>query len=172
MSKHINQSSDLPKELPKALAIGSKDAWHLVFSKAITLSDLPQLANEIAHVIGKKSPFCLWLHGDMGAGKTTLTQSLMRSLGVPSTIAVLSPTYTYMSEYKNEAGQWFAHLDFYRADPPCHPEDLGLVDIRDYDGFIVEWPSQMIPAAPLIPTALLTISQSKHGRSYSLWTKA
>lgn len=156
---------------PQELKLSSKDLWRLAFSKMLGLQDLQTFADELKDQITQKSPFVLWLHGEMGSGKTTLTQALMHSLGVPASLKVLSPTYTYMSEYKTLSGDWLAHLDFYRADHPCHPEDLGLVDIRDYRGYIVEWPTQMIPDDPLKPSSILCIGAVASERTYTLWIK-
>lgn len=51
------------------------------------------------------------LIGDVGAGKTTLTRSILRSAGVTDTIQ--SPTFTICNRY--EVGElYFAHYDFYR----------------------------------------------------------
>jgi tRNA threonylcarbamoyl adenosine modification protein YjeE len=41
----------------------------------------------------------IFLHGDLGAGKTTLVRALLRKYGLPESVVVRSPTYTYVQEY-------------------------------------------------------------------------
>lgn len=51
------------------------------------------------------------LVGDVGAGKTTLTRSLLRAAGVNE--AIQSPTFTICNRYQAD-GLQYAHYDFYR----------------------------------------------------------
>ena len=80
------------------------------------------------------------LHGDLGAGKTTLVRGLLRRLGV--TGVVRSPTYTLVEPYQAGAITG-VHVDLYRLRDPNDMEDLGL---RDYLGpgtvLMIEWPEQ------------------------------
>src|SRR5687767_4204629 len=131
------------------------EKWTLTASE----DDLPQLAAKIAAELGSpsvKDPFCLWLKGDLGSGKTTLTGFILRAFGLHSDMPVTSPTYTYLIEYQIK-DSWFAHLDLYRAGPGFSFEDLGLTGYREYAGYFVEWPEQ-IPVNPsLIPPHVLEI---------------
>ena len=78
-------------------------------------TDLIKLAEEVFSVLIKnkkeEKATVLFLDGDLGAGKTTLTQKILRSLGV--TEPIQSPTYTYMSVYK-AAAHTIYHFDLYR----------------------------------------------------------
>lgn len=79
----------------------------------------------------------LLLNGDLGAGKTTLTQGIGQSLGVKR--PVKSPTFTIVREYQ-EAKLPIYHMDFYRLEN----DDLSSIDLTSYlaqPGLVViEWP--------------------------------
>ena len=93
------------------------------------------------------------LHGELGAGKTTLVRHLLRALGVQGRIK--SPTYTVVEPH--EAGDlniW--HFDFYRFTDPREWEDAGFRDIFASPGLkLAEWPEN---AAGALPAADLSIS--------------
>ena len=79
----------------------------------------------------------LLLNGDLGAGKTTLTQGIGRELGIKR--PVKSPTFTIVREYP-EARLPLYHMDFYRLEE----DDLSSIDLNAYlaePGLVViEWP--------------------------------
>jgi len=84
------------------------------------------------------------LHGDLGAGKSTLARALLRALGVTGTIR--SPTYTLVEQYPLQDGGTALHLDLYRIGDPGELEFLGLDgDIRLW---LVEWPERGQGALP------------------------
>jgi tRNA threonylcarbamoyladenosine biosynthesis protein TsaE len=92
------------------------------------------------------------LHGDLGAGKTTLVRHLLRALGAEGRIK--SPTYAVVEPYELP-GQPAWHFDFYRFDDAREWEDAGLRDIFAGPGLkLAEWPEK---AAPMLPLADLDI---------------
>ena len=89
------------------------------------------------------------LHGDLGAGKSTLARALLRALGVSGTIR--SPTYTLVERYPLSGGGEAWHLDLYRIGDPGELEFLGL-DTDEVTLWLVEWPErggEALPAADL-----------------------
>jgi tRNA threonylcarbamoyladenosine biosynthesis protein TsaE len=95
----------------------------------------------------------LYLHGDLGAGKTTCVRSLLRALGVAG--AVRSPTYTLVETYEL-AGLTCVHVDLYRLQTLTEVDELGL---RDLVGpgclLLVEWPEKGGAALPPADLELL-----------------
>ena len=92
------------------------------------------------------------LHGELGAGKTTLVRHLLRALGVQGRIK--SPTYAVVEPY--EAGRFpIWHFDFYRFNDPREWEDAGFRDLFASPGLkLAEWPEK---AGALLPRADLVL---------------
>lgn len=83
----------------------------------------------------------IYLRGDVGSGKTTFMKELLNTLD--PNIAVNSPTYTYVNEYKlNDKYIW--HFDLYRIENKEELIDLGLIDyLTREDGLaFIEWPEK------------------------------
>ena len=92
------------------------------------------------------------LHGDLGAGKTTLVRHLLRALGVTGLIK--SPTYAVVEPYELP-GLAISHFDFYRFNDPHEWEDAGFRDIFAAPGLkLAEWPEK---AASQLPPADLVV---------------
>ncbi len=97
------------------------------------------------------------LHGDLGAGKTTLVRHLLQALGVKGRIK--SPTYAVVEPYElPELNIW--HFDFYRFADPREWEEAGFRDIFASTGLkLAEWPEK---AAPVLPLPDLDITLRTH----------
>ena len=101
-----------------------------------------------------------FLHGDLGAGKSTLARALLRALGVQG--AIRSPTYTLVERYPIEGGEAW-HLDLYRIGDADELDFLGL-DEASATLWLVEWPERgaaALPAADL--EVALEVSGSGRG---------
>ena len=102
----------------------------------------------------------IFLLGDLGAGKTTLTRGFLRSLGYQG--AVKSPTYTLIESYELD-GKTVHHLDLYRLGSPDELDFLGLRELMVPGAlFLIEWPQQ---GGDWLPEPMLTISLSYDGES-------
>lgn len=92
------------------------------------------------------------LHGELGAGKTTLVRHLLHALGVAGRIK--SPTYAVVEPYEVK-GRAIWHFDFYRFSDPREWEDAGFRDLFASPGLkLAEWPER---AAGLLPPADLVV---------------
>jgi tRNA threonylcarbamoyladenosine biosynthesis protein TsaE len=102
--------------------IKSIDDWQEIVDKIV-----PELKHNI-----------LLLKGNLGAGKTTFTQFLMKKLG--SGDDVNSPTYSIVNEYSTPKGKVY-HFDLYRLKNIDEVYDIGIEEYLD-NAFlcIIEWP--------------------------------
>ena len=95
----------------------------------------------------------LHLHGDLGAGKTTLVRALLHALGYQG--RVKSPTYTLLEQYE-ASGLQLRQFDLYRFRGEEEWEAAGFRD--EFDGrnvCLVEWPNK---AKGLVPQADVEIT--------------
>jgi len=85
------------------------------------------------------------LSGDLGTGKTALTQGFATGLGI--TEQVVSPTFTIARDYDGRLR--LHHLDVYRLDHLQEAIDLGLAELTDDGGVtLIEWGEVVIPTLP------------------------
>ena len=134
--------------------------------------DLDILARNVVDKVKNSKPFCLYLEGPLGAGKTTLVGHLLRSLGLPKNSAVRSPTFTYLIEY-NIGDKCFAHMDLYRGHFDLNMDELGMTGNKNYDGYFIEWPQcvgmleEAIPATHSIKIAYQNNSFESRNYTFS-----
>jgi len=101
------------------------------------LSETEKIGRMLARAIEKEQ--VILLQGEMSAGKTTLTQSILRQFGVEGYIT--SPTYTVVNEYESEEGEFF-HFDLYRLESEEELYDIGFEEYIDRGLCIIEWPER------------------------------
>jgi len=119
-------------------------------SQTIRQWDLPDenatraLAFQVAGALDDGLVF--YLHGPLGAGKTSFARVLLTALGVGE--RVKSPTYSLIEGYVAQ-GRPAWHLDLYRIADPAELEWLGLDALSDPAAIVlVEWPERGMGALP------------------------
>ncbi|MFA6409910.1 MAG: tRNA (adenosine(37)-N6)-threonylcarbamoyltransferase complex ATPase subunit type 1 TsaE [Gammaproteobacteria bacterium] len=95
-------------------------------------------------------PLVIYLQGNLGSGKTTLTRGFLHALGYKEKIK--SPTFTIVESYDLN-GKNVYHFDLYRLKDPSELEYIGIRDYLHNGVLLIEWPEcapDNIPAADLI----------------------
>ncbi|MES2742364.1 MAG: tRNA (adenosine(37)-N6)-threonylcarbamoyltransferase complex ATPase subunit type 1 TsaE [Pseudomonadota bacterium] len=111
----------------------------------------------------------IYLHGDLGAGKTALTRALLHAGGHVG--PVKSPTYTLSEPYRvtlDGRAVGLIHFDLYRMGSPEEFLDAGFRE--DFDGAnicIVEWPEKAEPVLPA-PDLNIFLTVAGQGRDVEL----
>ena len=83
--------------------------------------------------------------GPLGAGKTTLIQTLLKECGVSQ--PVTSPTFTYLNLYENDRDQLFYHFDLYRIGTLNDFQAAGFDEYLyvPHSWTFIEWPAVIMP---------------------------
>lgn len=96
------------------------------------------------------------LSGDLGTGKTALTNGIAKSLGINSYIT--SPTFTIVNEYDGRLPLY--HFDVYRISDPDEMFEIGFEEYISGDGItIIEWGEQIYE---ILPKEIIKINIKKN----------
>ena len=85
--------------------------------------------------------------GEMGAGKTTIIQSICKVLGVEGIVS--SPTFALINEYFTKEGESVYHFDLYRIEDISELYDMGYEDYFYSKAWcFIEWPEKAMELLP------------------------
>lgn len=130
----------------------------------LTIKTLEEWPAVISTILPLKHNILL-LKGNLGAGKTTFTQLLVKTLG--SKDEVSSPTYSIVNEYDSPAGKIF-HFDLYRMKDIAEVYDIGMDEYLDRGYLsIIEWPEIYGEELAQLPHHTMTIENTAAGRIIS-----
>jgi len=112
--------------------------------KVFDIQSIDEVAMELLANVKHKT---ILFYGDMGAGKTTLISSLVKTLGGLDDVS--SPTFSIVNEYEVINDKVY-HFDFYRIDNVTEVLDIGIEDYF-YSGhwIFIEWPEKIEEILPL-----------------------
>ena len=111
------------------------------------LKAVPEIARTILNRADGRRTFCL--HGDLGAGKTTLIQAFCRELGCLDDVS--SPTFALIQEYAapDQDPPLIHHIDAYRLENLEEAFGIGLLEVLDDAAWtFIEWPGILEPILP------------------------
>lgn len=114
----------------------------------IQLNDLRD-TEKLGGILGSlaKAGDVICLDGDLGAGKTTLSQAIARGLRVPDNCYVTSPSFAILHEYEGRIPMY--HMDFYRLHDASEVEDLGFEEYFYLEGLtVIEWSNRAVEILP------------------------
>lgn len=127
-----------------------------------------ELGAQIAQLCPSQQ-FTIHLEGDLGAGKTTLSRGLLKSLGYQGNVK--SPTYTLVERYDVSTRTVF-HFDLYRLADPEELDYLGLDDYFDHHSLcLIEWAingGQFLPK----PDLVINLEYQHHARHAKITAKS
>ena len=114
--------------------------------KIKTLSALEEFVKK--HKAQFDTPHCFAFKGEMGSGKTTLIQLLLKTFGINNLQG--SPTNAIVNQYYNETThKEYYHLDCYRIKNDFEAFDLGLEELfHEKKTIFIEWPEKVMRFLP------------------------
>jgi tRNA threonylcarbamoyladenosine biosynthesis protein TsaE len=120
-------------------------------SVMVLLSKSPEETFRLGQILanGLQAGDVVALTGELGSGKTCLTQGIASGLGVPEDYAVTSPTFTLINEYPGRQLPLY-HLDVYRLTGCTDLSDMGYDEYLFGKGvMVIEWAEKIREAVPV-----------------------
>lgn len=106
-----------------------------------TIKDLQFLAKQISKKV--KLGDSVFLYGDLGTGKTTFSQFLIKEVfkkNKKKSPQVTSPTFNVAQYYPIDKKKMIAHYDLYRLKKTKDLEHIGIFELQDSVISLIEWP--------------------------------
>ena len=106
-----------------------------------TIKDLQFLAKQISKKV--KLGDSVFLYGDLGTGKTTFSQFLIKEVfkkNKKKSPQVTSPTFNVAQYYPIDKKKMIAHYDLYRLKKKKDLEHIGIFELQDSVISLIEWP--------------------------------
>ena len=163
---HLTVEPAMPTFHPATLPLAAERTNDRCANISLFLADESATAALARHLSTRLKPgMVIYLHGNLGAGKTSLVRGVLNALGYSG--RVKSPTYTLLEPY-HATGLDLRHFDLYRLHDEEEWEAAGFRD--EFDGhniFLIEWPEK---AQGLIPQAdvEVTFEILPHGRKVEI----
>jgi tRNA threonylcarbamoyladenosine biosynthesis protein TsaE len=133
----------------------------------VSLNVLDQVASTIIKNSGSLK--IVVLHGEMGAGKTTLVKAMAEHLGVSTGMS--SPTFSIVNEYETADGRKVYHFDFYRLKNETEAYDIGVDEYFDSGNYcFIEWAEKIPTLLPQdrVDVYIKTITNTERNISFSI----
>ena len=114
-------------------------------SSLVLISSDPAQTFKIGQILGDglKGGDCIALNGELGSGKTCLTQGIASGLGVSNRYAVTSPTFTLVNEYPGNKAN-LIHMDAYRLNGSAELPEMGYDEyLRGSSVMVIEWAEKL-----------------------------
>lgn len=103
-----------------------------------SLDELSDKAREFLEILIKSKETKIAFSGEMGAGKTTFINALLKEMGVPGDGS--SPTFSIVDEHFSEKFGTINHFDFYRIEEEEEAYDIGIEEYLQNDSYcFMEW---------------------------------
>lgn len=115
----------------------------------ILISRSPQMTFSIGEALGETllNGDIVALTGELGSGKTLLTQGIAKGIGIPNNYSITSPTFNLINEYPGRFPLY--HMDIYRLEGMNELDDIGFDEYLNKDGvIIIEWAEKIRDIIP------------------------
>ena len=125
-----------------------KDSYNqTMLCQSQSVADTKQLGHQIGAFIKEYTKsLCIALVGDLGTGKTHMSQGIAEGFGIAE--EVTSPTFALMTTYETGHGNLY-HFDVYRLDEEAELDGIGFAEFTEDTMSIVEWADKFPDALPL-----------------------
>jgi tRNA threonylcarbamoyladenosine biosynthesis protein TsaE len=136
------------------------------------VEDIEKIAEKVVAHMKEKGSHILALSGDLGAGKTTLVQTLAKAFGITQTVQ--SPTFTILKSYEivHPLYTHFVHIDAYRIADEAELVPIHFSEYLSPQHFVcIEWPEQISQMLEHVPHTMARIEHRQDNREIELYEK-